>query len=181
MCAWGKATALGPNINLPLGPAAAEDAYEAAQLALRLSKNATPVEQAPVEQAPAEPAQAAEPSFEERVAEAKQNQPPPEPAAEETTPVQEPVARTVVEQPAPQNQRRLRTIDELRLNGTLQLPELHLDIHVYAEDPAERFVFVNMKKHKEGSQLAEGPVVAEITNDGAVLEHRGLTFLLPRE
>jgi hypothetical protein len=45
MCAWGKATALGPNINLPLGPAAAEDAYEAAQLALRLSKNATPVEQ----------------------------------------------------------------------------------------------------------------------------------------
>lgn len=44
MCAWGKATALGPNINLPLGPAAAEDAYEAAQLALSLSKNATPVE-----------------------------------------------------------------------------------------------------------------------------------------
>jgi tetratricopeptide (TPR) repeat protein len=46
MCAWGKATALGPNINLPLGPAAAEDAYAAAQLALRLSENATPVEKA---------------------------------------------------------------------------------------------------------------------------------------
>jgi hypothetical protein len=45
MCAWGKATALGPNINLPLGPAAAEDAYAAGQLALSLSKNATPVEQ----------------------------------------------------------------------------------------------------------------------------------------
>jgi tetratricopeptide (TPR) repeat protein len=44
MCAWGKATALGPNINLPLGPAAAEDAYEAAQQALALSKHATPVE-----------------------------------------------------------------------------------------------------------------------------------------
>jgi len=49
MCAWGKATALGPNINLPLGPAAAEDAYAAAQLALRLSENATPVEKALVE------------------------------------------------------------------------------------------------------------------------------------
>jgi hypothetical protein len=36
MCAWGKATALGPNINLPLGPAAAEDAYAAGQLALSL-------------------------------------------------------------------------------------------------------------------------------------------------
>jgi tetratricopeptide (TPR) repeat protein len=45
MCAWGKATALGPNINLPLGPAAAEDAYAAGQLALSLSKNATPAEQ----------------------------------------------------------------------------------------------------------------------------------------
>ncbi len=45
MCAWGKATALGPNINLPLGPAAAEDAYAAGQLALSLSKDATPVEQ----------------------------------------------------------------------------------------------------------------------------------------
>ena len=45
MCAWGKATALGPNINLPLGPAAAEDAYAAGQQALALSKHATPVEQ----------------------------------------------------------------------------------------------------------------------------------------
>jgi hypothetical protein len=45
MCAWGKATALGPNINLPLGPAAAEDAYAAGQLALSLAPKATPVEQ----------------------------------------------------------------------------------------------------------------------------------------
>jgi hypothetical protein len=45
MCAWGKATALGPNINLPLGPAAAEDAYAAGQLALALAQAATPVEQ----------------------------------------------------------------------------------------------------------------------------------------
>lgn len=73
------------------------------------------------------------------------------------------------------------TIDELRLNGTLQLPELHIDIHVYAEDPAERFVFINMKKQRENSQLDEGPVVAEITTDGVILKHQGSTFLLPRE
>jgi hypothetical protein len=46
MCAWGKAAALGPNINLPLGPTAAEDAYAAGQLALSLAPHATPVEQA---------------------------------------------------------------------------------------------------------------------------------------
>jgi len=49
MCAWGKATALGPNINLPLGPAAAEDAYAAGQQALGLSKLASPVEQELIE------------------------------------------------------------------------------------------------------------------------------------
>ena len=73
------------------------------------------------------------------------------------------------------------TLDELRLAGTTQLPELHLDIHVYAEEPAERFVFVNMNKHREGSRLDEGPVVSEITPEGVVLEHQGRRFLLPRE
>jgi tetratricopeptide (TPR) repeat protein len=46
MCAWGKATALGPNINLPLGPDVAPAAYAAAQQARRLGAGATPVEQA---------------------------------------------------------------------------------------------------------------------------------------
>ena len=45
MCAWGKAAALGPNINLPLGPAAAGDAYAAGQLAVSLAPHASPVEQ----------------------------------------------------------------------------------------------------------------------------------------
>src|SRR5262245_42989451 len=45
MCAWGKATALGPNINLPLGPDVAPAAYAAAQQAKALSSGASPVEQ----------------------------------------------------------------------------------------------------------------------------------------
>lgn len=73
------------------------------------------------------------------------------------------------------------SIDELRLDGSLTLPDLHVDIHVYSDDPAERFVFINMVKHREGSTLAEGPVVRRITVDGAVLEYRGRSFLLPRE
>ena len=75
----------------------------------------------------------------------------------------------------------MKTFDELRLEGALQLVDLHIDIHVYAEEPAERFVFINMNKHTENSTLAEGPVVKEITTDGVVLEHQGNTFLLPRE
>jgi tetratricopeptide (TPR) repeat protein len=45
MCAWGKATALGPNINLPLGPDVAPAAWAAAQQAKSLAPLATPVEQ----------------------------------------------------------------------------------------------------------------------------------------
>jgi len=75
----------------------------------------------------------------------------------------------------------LSTFDQLRAEGLLQLPDLHLDIHVYSTTPADRFVFVNMSKYKEGGTLAEGPTVREIAPDGVILEYRGRRFLLPRE
>jgi general secretion pathway protein B len=124
----------------------------------------------------------AEPSFEEQVARARESQPPPEPGAAEPA-----AAQSGAVQPAPPPatspppQQRLMTIDELRLAGSLQLPELHLDIHVYADDAAERFVFINMSKYRENSRLDEGPVVSAITPEGVVLEHQGQRFLLPRE
>ncbi len=65
--------------------------------------------------------------------------------------------------------------------GGTALPEMHLDIHVYAAKPAERFIFVNMQKYTEGQALKEGPTLERITADGAVLNHRGLRFLLPRQ
>ncbi len=65
--------------------------------------------------------------------------------------------------------------------GGTALPEMHLDIHVYSAKPAERFVFVNMQKYTEGQALKEGPRLERITPDGAVLNHRGLRFLLPRQ
>jgi general secretion pathway protein B len=72
-------------------------------------------------------------------------------------------------------------MDELRADGSLRLPELHLDIHVYSEKPAERFVFINMGKYKEGDRLAEGPAVREIRPDGVVLDQGGTRFLMPRQ
>ena len=129
--------------------------------------------------APPQQAQTTEPSFEEKVAAAKQNQPELTIAtAAEQEPQPEPVAsRSATRSPAA----RVLTIDEVRLNGTLQITDLHLDIHVYSDDPGERFVFINMAKHREQSKLEEGPVVVEIRPDGVVLEYQGTTFLLPRE
>lgn len=58
------------------------------------------------------------------------------------------------------------------------MPNLHLDLHVYAPRPQDRFVFVNSHKYREGDTLAEGPVVEQITQGGAVLNYRGRRFIL---
>ena len=73
------------------------------------------------------------------------------------------------------------SIHEVRASGSSNLPDLHLDIHVYSTAPEDRFVFINMVKLREGSELTEGPHVAEITPDGVVLDYQGQMFLLPRD
>ena len=61
-----------------------------------------------------------------------------------------------------------------------KLPELRLDLHVYAAKPADRYAFINMRKVREGDVTSEGVEVKEITPDGVVLEYQGTEFLLGR-
>ena len=75
----------------------------------------------------------------------------------------------------------LPSVNELNLSGTQALPELHLDVHVYSTKPAERFVYINMRKFHEGNSLPEGPLIERIRRDGVVLSYRGLRFVLPRQ
>src|SRR6202041_3892313 len=56
----------------------------------------------------------------------------------------------------------LPTINEVSLSGAQALPELHLDVHVYATQPADRFVYINMRKYHEGAKLQEGPTIERI-------------------
>jgi general secretion pathway protein B len=79
-----------------------------------------------------------------------------------------------------QSEEVLPTQMDLAAGGTA-LPEMHLDIHVFSARPADRFVFVNMQKYTEGQALKEGPTLERITQDGAILNHRGMRFLLPRQ
>jgi general secretion pathway protein B len=66
--------------------------------------------------------------------------------------------------------------------ATTRLPTLRLDLHVYAANPPERFVMINMHKLHEGDALpTEGVRVESITPYGAVLSHDGTRFLLPRD
>jgi general secretion pathway protein B len=67
--------------------------------------------------------------------------------------------------------------DEVLAQGT-SLPDLRLDLHVYDPDPAKRFVFVNMRKLREGDSLPEGVRLDLITQTGAKFSFRGTPFTI---
>jgi general secretion pathway protein B len=75
----------------------------------------------------------------------------------------------------------LPSMSEINLTGQDALPELHLDVHVFATQAAERFVYINMRKYHEGATLQEGPVLERIRRDGVVLNFHGMRFVLPRQ
>jgi general secretion pathway protein B len=83
--------------------------------------------------------------------------------------------------PSDDDEEVLPTVNEVSLTGAQALPELHLDVHVYATSPADRFVYINMRKYHEGDRLQEGPTVERIRRDGVVLNLQGLRFILPRQ
>jgi general secretion pathway protein B len=87
---------------------------------------------------------------------------------------------TIQTQAQTESEEVLPTQMDIAAGGTT-LPEMHLDIHVFSAKPADRFVFVNMQKYTEGQALKEGPTLERITTDGAILNHRGMRFLLPRQ
>jgi len=61
------------------------------------------------------------------------------------------------------------------------LPQLRLDLHVYAAKPQDRFALINMHKMHEGEATADGVRVEAITPDGVIMSHNGSKFLLPRD
>jgi len=71
-------------------------------------------------------------------------------------------------------------LDTLPAQATAGMPALNLDLHIYASSPAQRAVFINGRRYREGESLPEGVEIREITPEGAVLSHRGQRFLLPR-
>ena len=100
----------------------------------------------------------------------------PDPALLPRAPAQAPPAMTAAAAMGP----RVPTIDELPPQATAGLPQLSLDLHIYAADPAQRAVFINGGRYRQGDALPQGVTVQQITPEGAVLTYRGQRFLLPR-
>jgi general secretion pathway protein B len=61
------------------------------------------------------------------------------------------------------------------------LPDLKLDLHAYASNPSDRFVFLNMLRLREGQSTPAGVRVESITPDGAILSWHGTKFFLQRQ
>jgi len=82
--------------------------------------------------------------------------------------------------PAAQRFNDLVDISELPTRLRMAMLALTLNVHVYDEHPAQRFVMIDMKRYAEGHALPQGPVIEAITPDGVVLAYQGQRFLLRR-
>jgi len=70
---------------------------------------------------------------------------------------------------------------DAQANPDLHLPVLRVDLHVYAANPQERFVLINMRRLHEGDTLPEGGHLESITPDGVVVSYQGTKFFLEHE
>jgi general secretion pathway protein B len=75
----------------------------------------------------------------------------------------------------------LPTYQQATTAAGASLPELALNLHSYSPNPAERFIFLNMMKLREGQSTPQGVRVETITPDGAILSWQGTKFLLQRQ
>jgi general secretion pathway protein B len=61
---------------------------------------------------------------------------------------------------------------------TAETAKLRLEVLSYSSIPAERLVFINGRRYKEGDALENGAKVEEIREDGVVLSEHGRRFTL---
>jgi general secretion pathway protein B len=71
-------------------------------------------------------------------------------------------------------------LGELPLSYRQTLPGFRLDVHVYADDPAQRFVMLDLERLGEGATSRAGLEIMEIQADGVVLRWDGQEFFYPR-
>ena len=77
---------------------------------------------------------------------------------------------------APQLQSWYELPQEFRMR--LSLPRL--DLHVYSEEPQNRFILVNLQKYREGETLESGLVLEEILPEGMVMSYLGERFMVEK-
>jgi general secretion pathway protein B len=108
--------------------------------------------------------------------------PPATPPAKPATPAATPPAPTAPPAQAPAAKPAPAPVPylwELPYATRKDLPPLQISMHVYADDPKQRFIVIDGESDAEGDELGEGLVVREIRADGVVLDVAGKPYLLP--
>jgi len=69
-------------------------------------------------------------------------------------------------------------LSELPFEFQESVPDMTLDVHVYVETPAKRFVLINERRYRQGEHTTEGAIVKAIVPDGVVLRYEDDLFKL---
>ena len=160
----------------PIDRQPAQPAPIAAQPQPTLTTQAEPMPTAPPKAAPTKPV-APEPQATDRAG----SSPPGEADTAAKAPSKPPA-------PAPEPRQPLSPRVTVAKNGPVPLlrefpgrfrrsvPPIHLDVHVYADKPANRFVLVDLKRYHEGDRLQSGVQLEKITEHGMILSYQGTRF-----
>lgn len=109
--------------------------------------------------------------------------PAPAPSAAPAVAAPPPTLDTHADAPAPEEpeapEAEATPLRELPPAVRADFPGLRIEVHVYDDDPAKRWILVNGQRYREGEVLSEGPQLVEIRPDGVVVEHRGERALVP--
>jgi general secretion pathway protein B len=104
-----------------------------------------------------------------------------EPAVE-TIKTEKPLSETAhIEPPlAEESEADTPKLSELPLEFRRRVPHLNINVFVYADDPKDRFVIIDMIKYTPNAQIAEDMELVQILNDSLVVDFRGKTFRIMR-
>lgn len=74
----------------------------------------------------------------------------------------------------------VKFLRSMPLDFQRSLPELIVNIHIYAPREADRILYINNRQYHAGDRVRDDVMVEEIVEDGAVLSAHGQRFKLPR-
>ena len=80
----------------------------------------------------------------------------------------------------PNTSRKVPFLQEMPSTFRRNIPNININVFVYAKNPDDRFVIIDMKKYSAGQKIADELEVAEIKSDSLVLRHNNITFQIKR-